>query len=47
MPYQTYFDLVESLIVSSYGGAQDAEQRDIRTAVQRAYQELGWIWDVS
>ncbi len=45
MPYQTYFDLVESLIVSSYGGAQDAEQRDIRTAVQRAYQELGWIKD--
>jgi len=45
MPYQTYFDLVESLIVSSYGGAQDAEQRDIRTAVQRAYQELGWIRD--
>lgn len=43
MPYQTYFDLVESLIVSSYGGAQDAEQRDIRTAVQRAYQEMGWI----
>ena len=36
----TYFDLVEDLIVSSYGGPQDAEQRDIRTAVQRAYGEL-------
>lgn len=40
MAYLTYFDLVESLIVSSYGGPQDAEQRDIRTAVQRAYSEI-------
>lgn len=40
MAYLTYFDLVESLIVSSYGGPQDAEQRDIRTAVQRAYNEV-------
>lgn len=39
----TYFDLVENLIVSSYGGPQDAEQRDIRTAVQRAYGELTTI----
>jgi hypothetical protein len=45
MPYQTYYDLVENLITTSGGGAQDAEQRDIRTAVQRAYQELGWIKD--
>lgn len=45
MQYQTYHDLVESLVISSYGGAQDAEQRDIRTAVQRAHQELGWIRD--
>lgn len=45
MPYNTYHDLVESLIVSSYGGAQDAEQRDIRTAIQRAYQEIGWMRD--
>jgi len=37
------FDLVESLIVSSYGGPQDAEQRDIRTAVQRAYSEVTTI----
>lgn len=43
MAYLTYFDLVESLIVSSYGGPQDAEQRDIRTAVQRAYSEITTI----
>lgn len=41
----TYFDLVESLIVSSYGGPQDAEQRDIRTAIHRAYAELTTIRD--
>jgi hypothetical protein len=40
MPYLTYFDLVESLIIASYGGPQDAEQRDIRTAVHRAYDEV-------
>jgi hypothetical protein len=45
MAYQTYFDLVESLIVSSYGGPQDAEQRDIRTAIHRAYDELTTIRD--
>lgn len=48
MAYQTYFDLVEHLIVSSFGGPQDAEQRDIRTACQRAYSELttmrDWSW---
>lgn len=43
MAYLTYFDLVEALIVSSYGGPQDAEQRDIRTAVQRAYNEITTI----
>jgi hypothetical protein len=47
MAYLTYFDLVESLIVSSYGGPQDAEQRDIRTAVQRAYSELTTIHEWS
>lgn len=41
----TYFDLVEHLIVSSYGGPQDAEQRDIRTAIHRAYSELTTIRD--
>jgi hypothetical protein len=47
MAYLTYFDLVESLIVSSYGGPQDAEQRDIRTAVQKAYGEVTTIRDWS
>lgn len=45
MQYQTYFDLVESLIVSSFGGPQDAEQRDIRSAIQKAYAELTTIRD--
>lgn len=45
MPYLTYFDAVEHLITSSFGGPQDAEQRDIRTAVQRAYAELTQIRD--
>ena len=45
MAYQTYFDLVESLIVSSYGGPQDAEQRDIRSAIHKAYNELTTIRD--
>lgn len=47
MPYLTYFDLVEGLIVSSFGGPQDAEQRDIRTAIHRAYDELTTIRDWS
>lgn len=41
----TYFDVVEHLITASFGGPQDAEQRDIRTAVQRAYSELTQIRD--
>lgn len=41
----TYFDLVEYLIAASFGGPQDAEQRDIRTAVHRAYQELTTMRD--
>ena len=45
MAYLTYFDLVESLIVSSFGGPQDAEQRDIRTAVHKAYTEVTQIRD--
>lgn len=45
MSYLTYFDLVESLIVSSFGGPQDAEQRDIRSAIQKAYAELTTIRD--
>ena len=41
----TYQDVVEHLITSSSGGPQDAEQKDIRTAVQRAYQEVAWMRD--
>ena len=48
MAYLTYFDVVEHLIASSFGGPQDAEQRDIRTAVHRCYAEIGnirdWSW---
>jgi len=44
----TYFDVVEHLISASFGGPQDAEQRDIRTAVHRCYAELSnikdWSW---
>ncbi len=47
MPYLTMFDVVEHLITSSFGGPQDAEQRDIRTAVHRAYDELTQIRDWS
>jgi len=46
--YLAYFDVVEHLIASSFGGPQDAEQRDIRTAVHRCYAEIGnirdWSW---
>lgn len=45
MSYLTFFDLVESLIVSSYGGPQDAEQRDIRSAIHKAYNELTTVRD--
>ena len=41
----TYYDAVEHLITSSYGGPQDAEQTDIRTAIQRAYSELPTLRD--
>jgi hypothetical protein len=41
----TYFDAVEHLIVASFGGPQDAEQRDIRSAIQRAYNEVCWLKD--
>jgi len=47
MPYLTFFDVVEHLITASFGGPQDAEQRDIRTAVHRAYDELTQIRDWS
>lgn len=41
----TYQDLVEHLISASFGGPQDAEQKDIRSAIQRAYQEVVWMRD--
>jgi len=41
----TYQDLVEHLITASFGGPQDAEQKDIRSAVQRAVQEVSYIRD--
>jgi hypothetical protein len=47
MSFLTLFDCVEHLIVSSFGGPQDAEQRDIRVAIQRAYQEITQIRDWS
>lgn len=41
----TYFDLVEHLITASFGGPQDAEQKDIRSSVQRAVHEVAYIRD--
>ncbi len=41
----TYYDAVEHLITSSAGGPQDAEQTDIRSAIQRAYSELSTLRD--
>lgn len=41
----TYYDAVEHLITSSSGGPQDAEQTDIRTAIQRAYTEVSCMRD--
>jgi hypothetical protein len=41
----TYYDAVEHLITSSFGGPQDAEQADIRTSIQRAYSELPSLRD--
>lgn len=40
-----YADLVQYLIVSSYGGPQDAEQKDIKLAIQRGYDELTTVRD--
>lgn len=45
MAFLTFFDVVEHLITSSFGGPQDAEQRDIRTAVHRSYDELTQMRD--
>jgi hypothetical protein len=45
MKYLTYQDIVEHLISASFGGPQDAEQKDIRTAAQRSYRELTTMRD--
>jgi hypothetical protein len=45
MPAPTYANLVQYLIVSSYGGPQDAEQKDIKQAILRAYDELTTMRD--
>jgi len=45
MSAPTYADLVQYLIVSSYGGPQDAEQKDIRQAILRGYDELTTMRD--
>lgn len=41
----TYFDAVEHLITTSFGGSQDAEQKDIRLAIQRSFDEVAYIKD--
>ena len=47
MPAPTYANLVQYLIVSSFGGPQDAEQKDIKQAIIRAYDELTTMRDWS
>lgn len=45
MPAPTYSKLIEYLIVSSFGGPQDAEQKDIKQAIIRSYDELTTMRD--
>lgn len=45
MSAPTYAGLVQYLVVSSFGGPQDAEQKDIKQAILRAYDELTTIRD--
>lgn len=51
MPYYAVQDVVDHLIASSGGGAQDAEQRELRAAVHHAYRDLvnakDWAWHVT
>jgi hypothetical protein len=47
MAAPTYAGLIEYLIVSSFGGPQDAEQKDIKQAIIRAYDELTTMRDWS
>lgn len=49
--YYSVQDVVDHLISVSGGGAQDAEQRDLRSAVHHAYRDLvnarDWQWHVT
>lgn len=45
MPAPTYAQLIDYLIVSSFGGPQDAEQKDIKQAIIRSYDELTTMRD--
>jgi hypothetical protein len=49
--YYAVQDVIDHLISSSGGGAQDAEQRELRSAVHHAYRDLvnakDWAWHVT
>ncbi len=49
--YYAVQDVVDHLISASGGGAQDAEQRELRSAVHHAYRDLinarDWAWHVT
>jgi hypothetical protein len=51
MPYYAVQDVIDHLISVSGGGAQDAEQRELRSAVHHAYRDLinakDWAWHVT
>jgi len=51
MSYYTVQDVVDHLISVSGGGSQDAEQRELRSAVHHAYRDLinarDWAWHVT
>lgn len=51
MPYYAVQDVIDHLISVSGGGAQDAEQRELRSAVHHAYRDLinakDWMWHVT
>lgn len=51
MSYYAVQDVIDHLISASGGGAQDAEQRELRAAVHHAYRDLinakDWAWHVT
>ncbi len=51
MPYYAVQDVIDHLISLSGGGAQDAEQRELRSAVHHAYRDLinsrDWSWHIT